>query len=90
MALSWYNHSFARYIKHCMEVRYKPVAVWVVLSPHLEDRIRDLCTRAVSSDDADLSAVMAELRAALQEHVNKIRTLAVRQLAREGPSGDET
>jgi hypothetical protein len=76
-----------------MEVRYNPVANLGRTSPRLEDRIRDLCTRAISSfssDEADLSAVMAELRSALQEHVSKIRTLAVRQLAMEGPSGDET
>jgi len=61
-----------------------------VPSSRLEDRIRELCARAVESDDADLSSVMSDLRSALQQHVEKIRTLAVRQLARERPRGDET
>jgi len=58
--------------------------------PSLEDRIRELCAKAVSSDEAELRIVMSELRSAMREHIEKMRTLAVRQLAREGPRGDET
>jgi hypothetical protein len=38
----------------------------------------------------ELPSVMLELRSALQQQVNGIRTLAVRQLARERPRGDGT
>jgi hypothetical protein len=56
----------------------------------LDDRIRELCAKAVSSDDSELSSVMSELRSAMREHIEEIRTLAVRRLARERPRGDET
>lgn len=56
----------------------------------LEDHIRELCAKAIASDDTALPTVMVELRSALQEQVDKIRTLAVRQLAGEGPRGDDT
>jgi histone H3/H4 len=54
----------------------------LVPSP-LDDRIRELCAKAVSSDDPELSSVMSELRSAMREHIEGIRTLAVRRLARE-------
>ena len=56
----------------------------------LEDRIRELCARAASSEDSEFPIVMSELRSAMHEHIRKIRTLAVRQLAGERPRGDET
>lgn len=56
----------------------------------LEDRIRELCAKAVLVDDSELSTVMSELRSAIREHVEGIRILAIRQLARERPCGDET
>ena len=59
-------------------------------SRRLEDRIRELCSKAVSSDDSEFSTVMSELRAAMREHVERIRTRAVRQLAGERPRGDKT
>jgi hypothetical protein len=56
----------------------------------LEDRIRELCNKAVTSDDTEFARVMTELRSAMREQIQKIRTLAVRQLAGERPRGDET
>ena len=38
----------------------------------------------------NLQLSMSELRSAMREHIDKIRTLAVRQLAGERPRGDET
>ena len=61
-----------------------------VPSLRLEDRIRELCSKAVSSDETELTIVLSELRSAMREHVERIRTLAVRQLAGERPRGDET
>jgi hypothetical protein len=56
----------------------------------LEDRIRELCAKAVTSDASEFPSVMSELRCARREQIEKIRTLAVRQLAGERPRGDET
>jgi hypothetical protein len=56
----------------------------------LEDRIRELCNKAVTSDDREFARVMTELRSAMREQIQRIRTLAVRQLAGERPRGDET
>jgi hypothetical protein len=56
----------------------------------LEDRIRELCAKAVTSDDSEFPSVMSELRSAIREQIEKIRTLAVRQLAGERPRGEQT
>ena len=61
-----------------------------MLSHRSEDRIRELCAKAVTSDDPEFTSVMSELRSAMREHIENIRTLAVRQLAGERPRGDET
>ena len=57
-----------------------PIA-WDVRSRRLEDRIRELCAKAVSApDSADLNEVMQQLREALREHANRLRQLAARKL----------
>jgi hypothetical protein len=61
-----------------------------VTASRLEDRIRELCAKAVMVNDPELSSVMSELRSAMREHIERIRILAIRQLARERPCGDET
>ena len=48
-----------------------------------EDRIRELCAKAITSDDSEFTTVMSELRSAMREHIEQIRTLAVRRLAGE-------
>ena len=41
----------------------------------LEDRIRELCARFVAEEDpTEYQALAAELRTALSEHVNRLRT----------------
>ena len=70
--------------------RRKPVGTCRVPSHRSEERIRDLCAKAVSSNEAELRSIMSELRSTMREHIEKIRTLAVRQLAGERPCGDET
>lgn len=50
-------------------------------SYRLEDRIRDLCAQAIAADDVALPGILSELRSALHESVERIRTLAIRQLA---------
>jgi len=54
-----------------------------VPSHHLEDRIRNLCTEAVASDDTQFPNAMEELRSALREHIEHVRKLAAKQLSGE-------
>jgi hypothetical protein len=69
--------------------RSNPVGLCGVPDRRLEDRIREFCAKAVASDEAEFRSVMSELRSAMRQHVDRIRTLAVRQLAGERPRGDE-
>ena len=61
-----------------------PIAwdVWILVpSRRLEDRIRELCAKAVSApDSADFNEVMQQLRESLREHANRLRQLAARKL----------
>jgi hypothetical protein len=67
-----------------------PVGICRVPDLRLEDRIRDLCAKAVTSDESELSTVMSELRSVMHEHIERIRTLAIRQVVRERPRKDES
>lgn len=49
----------------------------------LDDRIRELCRRAVAADDAQFTSVLAELRGAMREHIQHMRRMAIQQLAGE-------
>jgi hypothetical protein len=42
----------------------------------LEDRIRDLCTKAVAAGSGELNPVLSELKAALHEHTQRLRRMA--------------
>ena len=53
-----------------------------VPSRRLDDRIRDLCARAVTADEADFSGVVSDLRSALHEHAVRMRKMAMRQIKR--------
>ena len=70
--------------------RRKPVGLYRLPSSRLEDRIRELCARAIASEDAEFPSVLLDLRSVLRQHIERIRILAVRNLARERPRGDET
>ena len=44
------------------------------MPPSHDDRIRKLCAKAVATTDlAELEVVLAELRAALHEHIQELR-----------------
>lgn len=62
--------------------------------PPLEDRIRRLCARAVCADDSEAEVILAELRAALHEHIRFTRQLAAATLkwdtAPSAPNGKLT
>lgn len=49
-------------------------------SDRLEDRIRELCARAVACGDDDFHEVMAQLRSALRQHIEGVRE-RLRELA---------
>jgi hypothetical protein len=50
-------------------------------SRRLEDRIRELCAKAVAADSSELSAIFSELKSALHEHSERLRKLAAEKLA---------
>jgi hypothetical protein len=42
----------------------------------LEDRIRELCAKAVAADDArELECILTELKLALREHTERLRDM---------------
>ena len=47
----------------------------------LDDRIRDLCSRLVQTDDGQFQQLLHELKGALREHNNRLRKLAAAKLA---------
>jgi hypothetical protein len=49
----------------------------------LDDRIRDLCTRAIKARGADLESVFAELKFALHEHTERLRNAATLRLLKK-------
>ena len=49
----------------------------VFVMPQLDDRIRDLCAKAVvTNDSAELRKILKDLRAAIHEHTRRLRKLA--------------
>lgn len=46
----------------------------------LDDRIRHLCARVVEASEEELASTVADLQAALREHSDRLRKLAVRKL----------
>lgn len=49
----------------------------------LEERIRDLCARAVSAENSEAEAILAELRAALREHITFARKMTLATMSRD-------
>jgi hypothetical protein len=49
----------------------------------LEDRIRELCAKTITAQGtAELESVLTELKSALHEHSERLRTMAVLKLVR--------
>jgi hypothetical protein len=49
----------------------------------LEDRIRELCRKVVAAQNTDgFDPALSELKAALQEHTERLRKIAVTKLVR--------
>ena len=49
-------------------------------SRRLEDRIRELCARAVTTPEPELGEILAQLTLALQEHAKRMKQNAGEQL----------
>src|SRR6202035_3484267 len=50
-------------------------------SRRLEDRIRELCRRALTANNCELDKIFAALNAALREHAERLRKLMILKLA---------
>jgi hypothetical protein len=48
----------------------------------VDDRIRELCEKAVTADDSEVAALFEELNALLAEHSEGVRYLAAKMLNR--------
>lgn len=70
------------YGNHCMEPVPESDVFWNVSQYRLDDRIRQLCAKVVASSDQDLGPSIAELKAALRQHNERLRKLALAQLGR--------
>ncbi len=46
----------------------------------LEDRIRELCAKALTAQESELHAIFHALRSALREHIQRLRKLAAARL----------
>ena len=51
-----------------------------IMRRSLEDRIRQLCGRAVNAPDDELGPIIRELQTALHEHNERLRQLAAQKL----------
>jgi hypothetical protein len=60
-----------------------------VPSRRLEDRIRDLCRRALSAETSELEAIFAELKTCLHQHSERLRHMMVMKLATKAYSQPE-
>ncbi|PYX70086.1 MAG: hypothetical protein DMG78_19950 [Acidobacteria bacterium] len=60
-----------------------PVALYRVPSRRIDDRIRDLCAKVARSDGNDYEPTLSELKAALREHTDGLRKMAVESLAKK-------
>jgi hypothetical protein len=67
-----------------MERRYRTVAPFTVPS-RLDDRIRELCSTALTAKDPELRRILSELQDALHEHSERLRKLAAEKLGKQQP-----
>ncbi len=75
------------YRKHLMEFPWR-FGEYFSVPParRLEDRIRNLCGKAVPQTDSELAEVLFDLRAALHEHTQRFRELIT--IGRRTPYND--
>jgi uncharacterized coiled-coil protein SlyX len=49
----------------------------------LDQRIKDLCSKAATAQESEVEAILLELRAALREHTQFVRQMTAQMLNRE-------
>jgi hypothetical protein len=59
-----------------------------VRARRLEDRIRELCAKALTAHDSELDVVFPALQLALHQHSDRLRKLAADKLAAWQPRGN--
>ena len=70
------------FLRECVYGTGVPVGlILTVPSRRLDDRIRELCARVVSTQGAEMESTIAQLKAALHEHNERLRKLAAAKLA---------
>jgi hypothetical protein len=67
-----------------MECDYRTVALFPVPS-RLDDRIRELCAKALTAKDPELQRILGELQDSLHEHSERLRRLAAEKLGKREP-----
>ena len=55
----------------------------------LEDRIRELCSLALTAQESELDAILSALRSTLREHVERLRRLAAARLVSIEGNGNQ-
>jgi hypothetical protein len=55
----------------------------------LDQRIRALCSKAVTAKDSEVEAILSELNALLREHAQFVRQMAAPMLNRESKKGSQ-
>jgi len=61
-----------------------------MLPPRLEDRVRELCDRAIAAQtQAELDVVLPELKAAIKDHIRYVRAIALETIPAAFGSRDD-
>jgi hypothetical protein len=55
----------------------------------LEDRIRELCAKALTAQESELHAILSALRSALRAHAERLSKLAATKLVSIEGNGDQ-
>src|SRR5260370_29787002 len=70
-------------------VRYAQPFGLVLVLRRLEDRIRELCAKALIARGPELHLILEELKSALHEHSERLRQVAVLKLVSGGSGSPE-
>ena len=60
-----------------------------IIRPHrkIEERIKELCSKAATAVESDVPAVLVELKALLAEHSEFVRCLSIKTMNRVNKAG---
>lgn len=72
-----------KYSGFCIAARAQPLLAFIVVEiDPIDEQIRKLCHQASTAEEAELEAVLRELRLALQKHSRFVRRMAAQTLNR--------